>query len=187
MYLGSTLSNIWHRFQGELFPALAQEVDPLLETHKRFVAVLDVVKKVARTRTQYGEYVRGLGLDMAYHQQTSEKRITLGSSTDCVPVDYGVVGELMVVERFLSRKGSISVVIGLVTGVLKVVKCSGDRDEVGINRKTLECRSEFIGWVAACEGFAKPLHVGMAEGPGNALAQGVPTATRDEHPCGFID
>ncbi len=44
MNLGSTLSDIWHRFQGELFPALAQEVDPLLETHKRFVTVLDVVK-----------------------------------------------------------------------------------------------------------------------------------------------
>ena len=36
MNLGSTLSNIWHRFQGELLPGLAQEVDPLLETHKRF-------------------------------------------------------------------------------------------------------------------------------------------------------
>ena len=44
MSLGSILSDIWHRFQGELFPALAEEVDPLLETHKRFVTVLDVVK-----------------------------------------------------------------------------------------------------------------------------------------------
>ena len=44
MCLGSTLSNIWHRFQGELFPALAQEVDPLFETHKCFVTVLDLVK-----------------------------------------------------------------------------------------------------------------------------------------------
>ena len=41
---GSTLSDIWHRFQGELFPALAEEVGPLLETHKRFVTVLDLVK-----------------------------------------------------------------------------------------------------------------------------------------------
>ena len=35
MNLGSTLSDIWQRFQGELFPALAEEVGPLLETHKR--------------------------------------------------------------------------------------------------------------------------------------------------------
>ena len=42
--LGSTLPDIWHRFQGELFPALAQQVDPLIETHKRFVTVLDLVK-----------------------------------------------------------------------------------------------------------------------------------------------
>ena len=44
MTLGSTLSDIWHRFQGELFPALAEEVGPLLEVHKRFVTALDLVK-----------------------------------------------------------------------------------------------------------------------------------------------
>ena len=44
MTLGSTLSDIWHRFQGELFPALAEEVGPLLEVHKRFVTALDLVR-----------------------------------------------------------------------------------------------------------------------------------------------
>ena len=28
------LSDFWHRFQGELFPALAEEVGPLLGTHR---------------------------------------------------------------------------------------------------------------------------------------------------------
>ncbi len=44
MTLGSTLSDLWHRFQGDLFPALAEAVGPLLETHKRFVTALDLVK-----------------------------------------------------------------------------------------------------------------------------------------------
>ncbi len=44
MTLGSTLSDLWRRFQGELFPALAEAVGPLLETHKRFVTALDLVK-----------------------------------------------------------------------------------------------------------------------------------------------
>ncbi len=35
MSLRSTLSNIWNRFQGELFPELADEVAPLLEKHQR--------------------------------------------------------------------------------------------------------------------------------------------------------
>ena len=44
MTLGSPLSDLWHRFQGDLFPALAEAVGPLLETHKRFVTALDLVK-----------------------------------------------------------------------------------------------------------------------------------------------
>ncbi len=44
MTLGSTLSDLWHRFQGDLFPALAEAVGPLLEAHKRFVTALDLVK-----------------------------------------------------------------------------------------------------------------------------------------------
>lgn len=43
MNLGSKLSDFWRRFQGELFPALAEEVGPLLGTHRRFVAALDLV------------------------------------------------------------------------------------------------------------------------------------------------
>ena len=44
MSLRLTLSNVWSRFQGELFPALAAEVGPLPETHKRLVQVLDRVE-----------------------------------------------------------------------------------------------------------------------------------------------
>ena len=44
MTLGSTLFDLWHRFQGDLFPALAEAVGPLLEAHKRFVTALDLVK-----------------------------------------------------------------------------------------------------------------------------------------------
>ena len=36
MNLDSTLSDIWHRFQGE-----PRQVNPLLEMHRRFVAVPD--------------------------------------------------------------------------------------------------------------------------------------------------
>ena len=44
MNLISTVPCIWNRFQGELFPATAQDVDHLFETHKCFVTVLDLVK-----------------------------------------------------------------------------------------------------------------------------------------------
>ena len=44
MTLGSTLSGIWNRLQGEFFPVPAREVGPLLGAHKRFVKVLDLVK-----------------------------------------------------------------------------------------------------------------------------------------------
>ena len=42
MNLGSKLSDFC-RFQGELFPALSEEVGPLLGTHRGFVAALDLV------------------------------------------------------------------------------------------------------------------------------------------------
>ena len=35
MSLNSTLSNIWTRFQAELFPDLAEEIGPLMEKHKQ--------------------------------------------------------------------------------------------------------------------------------------------------------
>ena len=44
MSLKSTLSNIWNRFQGELFPELAEEIGPLMEKHKHLVQVLDLVE-----------------------------------------------------------------------------------------------------------------------------------------------
>lgn len=43
MNLGTKLSDFWRRFQGDLFPALSEEVGPLLGTHRRFVAALDLV------------------------------------------------------------------------------------------------------------------------------------------------
>ena len=43
MNLGEKLSDFWRRFQGDLFPALSEEVGPLLGTHRRFVAALDLV------------------------------------------------------------------------------------------------------------------------------------------------
>ena len=44
MSLSATISGLWNRFQGELFPDLAEEVGPLLERHQRFVTVLDLVQ-----------------------------------------------------------------------------------------------------------------------------------------------
>ncbi|MCY4243233.1 MAG: transposase [Rhodobacter sp.] len=42
MSVGEFVSEAWHRIQGELFPFLAEEVGPLGESHRRFVAVLDL-------------------------------------------------------------------------------------------------------------------------------------------------
>ena len=39
MSVGEFVSDAWHRIQGELFPFLAEEVGPLGEIHRRFVAV----------------------------------------------------------------------------------------------------------------------------------------------------
>ena len=41
MPLNQTISDLWCRFQGELFPELANEVGPLGEKHRKLVAVLD--------------------------------------------------------------------------------------------------------------------------------------------------
>ena len=43
MSLVSTLADIWKRFQGELFPELAEEVGELHTKHRRLVAILDMV------------------------------------------------------------------------------------------------------------------------------------------------
>ena len=43
MSLNSTLSNLWTRFQAELFPDLAEEIGPLMEKHKHLVQILDLV------------------------------------------------------------------------------------------------------------------------------------------------
>ena len=43
MSLVSSLTDIWKRFQGELFPRLTEEVGELQTKHRRLVAVLDMV------------------------------------------------------------------------------------------------------------------------------------------------
>ena len=42
MPLTNTIAGIWNRFQGELFPNLAEDLGRLTENHQRFVAVLDM-------------------------------------------------------------------------------------------------------------------------------------------------
>ncbi len=37
MVLAQTVSNLWIRFQGELFPDLAEEIGPLMEKRKHLV------------------------------------------------------------------------------------------------------------------------------------------------------
>ena len=44
MSLHSSRSNIWNRFQGELFLVLAEKVGPLLENHKALFEILDLVQ-----------------------------------------------------------------------------------------------------------------------------------------------
>ena len=43
MSLASSVTDIWKRFQGELFPGLVEEVGELHTNHRRLVAVLDMV------------------------------------------------------------------------------------------------------------------------------------------------
>ncbi len=57
MSVGKFASDAWHHIQGELFPFLAEEVGPLGETHRRFVAVLDLAPVERHLR--YGH--RGVG------------------------------------------------------------------------------------------------------------------------------
>ena len=57
MSLGEFVSEAWHRFQGELFPFLAEEVGPLGKTHRRFVAVLDRAPVAGHVRHHH----RGVG------------------------------------------------------------------------------------------------------------------------------
>ena len=44
MCLRSCLANVWNQFQGEHSPAVAGEVDPLLENHVRLVLICVLVK-----------------------------------------------------------------------------------------------------------------------------------------------
>ena len=53
MALGGNISELWNRFQGELFPVLAEEVGPLNEKHRRLVAVLDLVAVEKHLRYEY--------------------------------------------------------------------------------------------------------------------------------------
>ena len=54
MALSSTISGLWNRFQGELFPALAEEVGPLLENHRTLVRILDLVEVERFVTTHWG-------------------------------------------------------------------------------------------------------------------------------------
>ncbi len=54
MSLRSTLTNVWNRFQGELFPALAEEVGPLLENHRKLVRALDLAEVERFVSTRWG-------------------------------------------------------------------------------------------------------------------------------------
>lgn len=47
MPLGESLSGYWRRLQGELFPALAEELGPLSERHEQLVTVLELVRPEA--------------------------------------------------------------------------------------------------------------------------------------------
>ena len=47
MPLRTGLSEYWRRLQGELLPALAEELGPLSERHQHSVTVLDVVRPEA--------------------------------------------------------------------------------------------------------------------------------------------
>lgn len=47
MPLGENLSDYWRRIQGELFPALAEELGQLSERHKHLVTVLELVRPEA--------------------------------------------------------------------------------------------------------------------------------------------
>ncbi len=47
MPLGEGLSVYWQRLQGELFPALAEELGALSERHRQLVTVLDMVRPEA--------------------------------------------------------------------------------------------------------------------------------------------
>ena len=57
MSVGKFVSDAWHRFQGELFPFLAEEVGPLGEAHRRFVAILDLAPVEGHVRYDH----RGVG------------------------------------------------------------------------------------------------------------------------------
>ena len=42
MSLTNRIRDMWYKFQGELFPEIEVEVDPLLKNHQRFVTVFEV-------------------------------------------------------------------------------------------------------------------------------------------------
>ena len=47
MPLAPSLSGYWRRLQGELFPALAEELGPLSERHRQLVVVLELARPEA--------------------------------------------------------------------------------------------------------------------------------------------
>jgi len=54
MPLAPSLSVYWRRLQGELFPALAEELGPLSERHRQLVTVLELARPEAFIRHAHG-------------------------------------------------------------------------------------------------------------------------------------
>ena len=54
MPLGGSLSNYWKRLQGELFPALSEELGPLGERHRHLVTTLELVRPERFIRHPHG-------------------------------------------------------------------------------------------------------------------------------------
>ncbi len=54
MPLATSLSGYWRRLQGELFPALAEELGALSERHRQLVTVLELARPEAFIRHAHG-------------------------------------------------------------------------------------------------------------------------------------
>ena len=86
MSLGEFVSEAWHRFQGELFPFLAEEVGPLGKTHRRFVAVPGLAPVEGHVRHHH----RGVGhppADRDALARASVARAVWDLPTTAAPVD----------------------------------------------------------------------------------------------------
>jgi len=58
MSVGEFVSDAWHRFQGNLFPFLAEEVGPPSRRYRRFIAVLDLAEVERRVHSDRNALAR---------------------------------------------------------------------------------------------------------------------------------